>query len=211
MKIGIIGGTFDPIHYAHLLLAESARETLGLDRVIFIPAAIPPHKQTRRITDGRLRAAMIRAAVAGIPEYDVSTFEIDSGGVSYTVETLRYLRGRFPGDRLILIVGSDTLCDIPNWYKPREICRLASIAAARRPDSAPVDYSPLAPLTSPARLARMSKMVVPMPLFEISSTEIRRRVAAGGSVRFLTPEKVVRLIRKHGLYLSDGDCRRKGV
>ena len=172
MKIGILGGTFDPIHYAHLLLAETARETLGLDRVIFIPAAVPPHKRSRKITDGRIRAAMVRAAIAGFPEYDVSTFELDSGGVSYTVETLRYLRTSFPGDRLFLIVGTDTLCDIPNWYKPREVCRLA----------------------------RLSKLVVPMPLLDISSTEIRRRVARGESIRFLTPEKVVRLIRKHGLY-----------
>lgn len=202
MKIGILGGTFDPIHYAHLLLAESARETLGLDRVIFIPAAVPPHKQSRKITDGRIRAAMIRAAVAGYPEYGISTFELDSGGVSYTVETLRHLRMSFPGDRLFLIVGSDTLCDIPNWYKPREVCRLASIAAAERPGSAPADYAPLAPIVSPARLARFSKLLVPMPLMEISSSEVRRRVARGGSIRFLTPEKVVRLIRKHGLYLE---------
>ena len=202
MKIGILGGTFDPIHYAHLLLAETARETLGLDRVIFIPAAVPPHKQSRKITDGRLRAAMIRAAIAGYPEYDVSTFELDSGGVSYTVETLRHLRASFPGDRLFLIVGSDTLCDIPNWYKPREVCRLASIAAAERHGGAPADYAPLAPLVSPPRLARLSRLVVPMPLLDISSTEIRRRVARGESIRFLTPEKVVRLIRKHGLYLA---------
>lgn len=200
MKIGILGGTFDPIHYAHLLLAETARETLGLDRVIFIPAAVPPHKRSRKITDGRIRAAMVRAAIAGFPEYDVSTFELDSGGVSYTVETLRYLRTSFPGDRLFLIVGTDTLCDIPNWYKPREVCRLASIAAAERPGGAPADYAPLAPFVPPARLARLSKLVVPMPLLDISSTEIRRRVARGESIRFLTPEKVVRLICKHGLY-----------
>ena len=200
MKIGILGGTFDPIHYAHLLLAETARETLGLDRVIFIPAAVPPHKRSRKITDGRIRAAMVRAAIAGFPEYDISTFELDSGGVSYTVETLRYLRTSFPGDRLFLIVGTDTLCDIPNWYKPREVCRLASIAAAERPGGAPADYAPLASFVPPARLARLSKLVVPMPLLDISSTEIRRRVARGESIRFLTPEKVVRLIRKHGLY-----------
>ncbi|MBO7726389.1 MAG: nicotinate-nucleotide adenylyltransferase [Thermoguttaceae bacterium] len=211
MKIGILGGTFDPIHYAHLLLAETARETLGLDRVVFIPAAVPPHKQTRSITDGRLRAAMVRAAIAGIPEFEVSTFEIDSGGISYTVLTLRHLRTLFPGSRLVLIVGSDTLRDIPNWYNPREVCRLASIAAAERPDSPPVDYSPLAPLVSPARLARFSKMVVPMPLLEISATEIRRRAAYGESLRFLTPDRVIRLIRKNGLYLSEKvPCRRSG-
>ena len=202
MKIGILGGTFDPIHYAHLLLAESARETLGLDRVIFIPAAVPPHKQSRKITGGRLRAAMVRASIAGFPEYDISTFEIDSGGVSYTVEALRHLRASFPGDRLFLIVGSDTLCDIPNWYRPREVCRLASIAAAERPGCPPADYSPLAPVVAPSRLARFSKLVIPMPLIEISATEIRRRVARGESIRFMTPEKVVGLIRKHRLYLE---------
>ena len=200
MKIGIFGGTFDPIHYAHLLLAETARETLGLDRVVFVPAGIPPHKQKRPITPGPLRAAMIRAAIAGCPEFELSTFEIDSDEVSYTVNTLRHFHQTRPGSGLTLIVGTDTLNDIPKWYRPAEVCGMAEIAAALRPGDHEPDYSGFGRLVSPDRLARMRKLLVSMPLLDISSTEIRRRAAAGRSLRFLTPDGVIRLIGEHRLY-----------
>ena len=200
MKTGLLGGTFDPIHYAHLLLAETARETLGLDRVVFIPAGIPPHKQTRPVTPGPLRAAMIRAAIAGYPEFEISTFEIDSDEVSYTLNTLRHFHRTCPGDELTLIVGTDTFNDIPNWYRPAEVCGMAEIAAALRPGGHAPDYSGFSRLVSPDRLARMRGLLVSMPLLDISSTEIRRRAAAGRSLRFMTPDSVIRLIGEHHLY-----------
>ncbi|MGI5831855.1 MAG: nicotinate-nucleotide adenylyltransferase [Thermoguttaceae bacterium] len=201
MKTGIFGGTFDPIHNAHLLLAETAREALGLDRVIFVPAGIPPHKRKRLITDGSLRAAMIGAAIAGIPEFDLSDFEIASPEISYTVTTLRHFHALFPEDEFTLIVGSDTLHDIPHWYRPEEICALAGIAVAQRAGDPSPEYDLLAPLVPARRLARFRKMAIPMPLMELSATEIRRRVGAGKSIRFLTPEGVILLIRENGLYL----------
>lgn len=200
MKIGVIGGTFDPIHYAHLLLAETARETLGLDRVLFVPAGIPPHKRDRGITCGNLRAEMVRAAVSGYPEYEVSAFEIDSDEISYTVRTLRHFHQLWPGSEFVLIVGSDTLRDIPHWYEPAELCRLASPAAAHRAGDTPPDYTPLEEFVSSERLEEFKKLVIPMPLLEISSTEIRNRVSEGRSIRFLTPDRVIEMIAQHGLY-----------
>ena len=203
MKTGILGGTFDPIHYAHLLLAEEARETLGLDRVLFIPAGIPPHKRGRSITPGPERVEMVRLAVADVPGFEVSSFETESDEISYTVRTLRHLHQEAPDDSFVLIVGSETLADIPHWFEAEEVCRLASLAAAQRPGTPPADFDALAPFVSPDRLEEFRRQTIPMPLLEISSTDLRRRAAAGMSLRFLTPPPVVRFITERGLYLGD--------
>lgn len=202
MRTGIYGGTFDPVHYGHLLLAETARESLSLDRVFFVPAGIPPHKRSRTITPGDLRAEMLLRAIDKVPEFEVCRFEIDSPEVSYTVETLRYFHALYPDDELFLIVGSETLADMPNWWRPEEIFRLASPISALRPGTLSCDaaFSDLSAFASEEQIERYRRQVISMPLLEISSTDIRRRVQEGRSVRFLTPDAVIETIHQFRLY-----------
>ena len=133
-RIGLFGGTFDPPHLGHLVLAEWARMRLRLDRVVFMPAGTPPHKRGRRLTDAAHRLAMTRLAVRGNPAFVVSAFEARRAGPSFTVDTLRHLRGRQPGARFYLLMGADSLADFPTWHQPGEIARLATLVVAARPD-----------------------------------------------------------------------------
>jgi nicotinate-nucleotide adenylyltransferase len=200
MRIGIFGGTFDPVHFGHLLLAECCREQCRLDEVWFIPAATPPHKRRRATTPARQRVEMLELAIAGQDGLSIKTTEVDRGGVSYTVETLAAVHQQRPDAELFIIMGADSLADLPNWLEPRRICELALPVIVGRPGSPPPDDGPLAELVSPGRLAEIRRHRVEMPLIELSSTEIRRRVAAGMSIRYRTPRAVEAYIANHGLY-----------
>ena len=134
-RIALFGGTFDPVHYGHLLLAEVAREQCDLDEVWFVPAAVPPHKQEIEVTSGEARAEMIELAVAGNPGILVSRFELERGGVSYTVDTLRRFREETPDAELFFLLGADMLHDLPNWREAGEVCRLATPIVARVPEA----------------------------------------------------------------------------
>lgn len=204
MRLGICGGTFDPIHFGHLLLAETAREFFALDSVVFVPAGVPPHKRGRTVTSGETRFEMLRRAVADNPFFEICRFEIDSDEISYTVRTLEYLHASRPNDELFLIVGSETLADIPNWFAPRQVCRLASPLVAARPAAPPPDFSPFEELVSASRLKAFRRQVVPMPPFDVSSTEIRERVAEDRSVRYLVPDAVAEFIKEKRLYRKNG-------
>lgn len=199
MRRGIYGGSFDPPHCAHLLLAETARDQARLDRVVFVPLGVPPHLKNVR-TSGDDRFAMTAAAVAPYPEFEVDRFEIDSPKTSYTAETLRHFREIYPNDELFLIVSSETFNDLPNWRRPDEICRLASIVVASRAGYPPPNFELFRDFAAPERIEEFRRQVVIMPPTEISSTEIRNRVASGKSVRFLAPDAVVEYIRERGLY-----------
>src|SRR5262249_48143251 len=134
MRVGVFGGTFDPPHLAHLILAEEARDQLALDRLLLVPAAQPWRKADRAVTPAAQRLAMLRLAVASDPYFDVSTVEIDRGGPTYTVETLAALRGELaPADELVFILGEDALLDMPRWHDPAGILRFATLGVARRP------------------------------------------------------------------------------
>jgi nicotinate-nucleotide adenylyltransferase len=189
--IGIFGGTFDPIHAAHLLLAESAREELGLDALIFMPANIPPHKiDGRAITPAHCRLEMLRLAIEGNPCFSLSTYEIDCKGVSYTVETLKWLHAEHPAAELTLLIGGDAARDFDTWRQPEEIAALAGVAVWERPG-----------IPLPAELLPgVGYRTIRSPLMEISSTDIRRRVAAELSIRYRTPEPVIDYIYRNGLY-----------
>ena len=200
MRLGLFGGSFDPVHCGHLLLAEFCRETSRLDQISFIPAATPPHKQARPLTAGEHRLAMLDLAVGGQEAMAVSRLELDRGGVSYTVETLRTIHAQEPAAELFLLMGADTLDDLPNWREPAEVLRLATPIVVRRTGQSEPDFQCLAPLVAAQRLAVLARHVVPMPLVEISSSDIRRRVAAGLSIRFQTPRAVEEYIRAQGLY-----------
>ncbi len=200
MKLGIFGGSFDPVHYGHLLLAESCREQLNLDKVFFVPAGIPPHKRETRLTPAVHRLAMLELAIAGEADFEICRYEIDRSEISYTVDTLRWFRGQFPEAELYLLVGADMLNDLPNWREAAEICRLAVPVGVRRGGTAPPAPERLLPLLSAERLEQFKKTHVDMPLIALSASEIRRRVQQGQSIRFRVPKAVEQYILHQGLY-----------
>ena len=196
-RIGVFGGTFDPPHIGHLALAERARDELGLARVLFVPAADPPHKRTRAKTDLAHRLAMTRIAVQGHRAFAVSELEARRPGPSYTVETLRELRRRRPKAELWLLLGEDSLRDLETWKAPAEIATLARLAVAPREGSAP----------KRSRGARNSRAGSPHrvtwlsgPVLEISSSDLRARARRGASLRVLVPDAVAAYARRHRLY-----------
>jgi len=200
MRLGILGGTFDPVHYGHLLLAESCREQCRLDQVRFVPSAVAPHKQERTPAPPTARIEMLQLATAGHEPFTIDRFEVDRGGVNYTVETLRHVHAENPQAELFFLLGADMLLDLPSWREAHEVCRLATIVAVRRFGLAEADFACLASLASPERLQRFREHQVEMPPVGISSSEIRARVAAGRSIRYLTPRAVEMYIQTHGLY-----------
>jgi nicotinate-nucleotide adenylyltransferase len=204
MRLGLLGGSFDPIHYGHLLLAECAREQLALDEVWLIPAAVPPHKREQPPTPIQQRLEMAELAAVGNPALVVSRLEADREGISYTVETLQELARQRPEAQRFFLVGADMLSDLPNWRQPERICDLATIVAVGRPGNGPPRLDSLADVASAQRIEQFRRQQVEMPAIGLSSTEIRRRVAAGQSIRYMTPPAVVEYIAAKGLYrLSD--------
>lgn len=200
MRIGIFGGTFDPVHFGHLLLAETCREQLRLDEVWFVPAAIPPHKREQHVTTPAARVEMLKLAIGGNEAFRVSEIELVREGVSYTVDTLTEIRRRQPSAELFLLVGADTLHDFPNWREPRQVCTLALPVAVCRPGSADPTYEALTTIVSSDRLKEIEAHRVDMPPIGISSRDLRRRAAAGLSLRYQTPRAVEKYIETHGLY-----------
>src|SRR5262245_27802437 len=200
MRLGLFGGSFDPVHYSHLLLAECCREALRLDEVWLIPAAVPPHKQSRELAPARHRLEMLELALAGHEQIRASRLEIDRGGVSYTVQTLEAVKEQQPDATLLLLMGADSLRDLPTWREPARICQLAIPAVVRRGGSAEPDFAVLSPLVSADRLAEIRAAQVEMPLIELSSTDLRTRSGEGRSLRFRTPRAVEKYIETHNLY-----------
>ena len=192
MRIGIYGGSFDPIHYGHLLLAESAREQLNLDKVVFVPAAIAPHKRGQESAPATARIEMLKLAISGNAALEVSLLEIDRGGVSYTVDTLTALRDAHPEAELTLLVGGDTLADMPNWKAPEQIVQIARVAVVDRPGAS---FEQIV-------LPGAEILHVSMPLIDFSSREIRNRVARGESIRYWLPRAVEQFILHSNLYIQ---------
>jgi len=208
MRLGILGGTFDPIHLGHLLLAESCREALSLDQVWFLPAAVPPHKQHRQLTAAAQRVEMLQLAIGGHPAFLVCDHEIARGGVNYTVDTLAHLAAAEPGRELFFLLGADSLRDLPSWKDPARLCQLATVVTVHRAstgqDSAAtgqeIDLTGLAPLVAADRLEAIRRHQVHMPRIDLSSSEIRERVSRGQSIRYRTPRAVEAYIEAHRLY-----------
>lgn len=189
MKVGILGGSFDPIHFGHLRAAENAREALGLREVLFIPAGQPPHKSLNSLSPARDRLAMVTLATAGNRAFLPSDAELQRSGPSYMADTLRALRAERPRDDLFLVVGSDTLPEMSDWYQPEHLFALCTVAVAGRPGVA----------TGKAP-AGAKVLELPGPGLEMSATDLRRRVREGKSVRYLVPDTVAEYIAKRGLY-----------
>lgn len=190
MKLGIFGGTFNPIHLGHLLIAEAAAEALELDRVIFIPSATPPHKRPRVLADARHRLRMVKLAIHGNPRFGCSDIEVRRGGPSYSVETLRQLRHAMPRAKFYFLIGADSLRELHKWREAAELARLCEFICVARPGER----------TPPARLRGLRVHKLPGHPADISSSDIRDRLASGASVRYLVPETVQRYIQKTGLY-----------
>lgn len=198
-RIGIMGGTFDPIHYGHLVLAEEVRELLELDEVLFIPAGIPPHKANTGVTNSELRLKMVAAAIGESSYFRLSRMEIEAPGKSYTVHTLEKLQALYGSEaELFFITGADTLLDLRNWYASDEVLKLCTFVGATRPG-----YMPEAILEEAEALRRDKQArieIVPIPGLAISSTEIRERVKLGRTIKYLVPDGVYAIIKEAGLY-----------
>jgi nicotinate-nucleotide adenylyltransferase len=191
VRIGVFGGTFDPPHIGHLLLASDARDALSLDRLIFIPAGAQPFKvATPPIASPRDRLEMLRLAVADDASYTVDDAEISRNGLSYTVDTLEHLSKRYAGAELFLLLGEDSLAGFDQWREPRRIKELASLAAMRRAGGSAAGAKSM-----PSGVIEVSTRRV-----DVSSTEIRKRLRAGQSIKGFVPESVERFIEARGLY-----------
>ena len=203
MRLGIFGGTFDPVHMGHLILAERCRESCRLDQVLFLPTAVPPHKSGQRRTSAQRRVEMLELAVAGNEYFEVERHEADRGGVNYTVDTLRHFLEKMPQAELFFLMGADMLNDLPNWREAATVCELATVVSVRRAGTSEPDFACLAKIVSATRIEVFRGYQVEMPEIEISGTCIRRLVAEGRSIRYLTPAAVDRFIASHGLYLPE--------
>ena len=191
MNIGILGGTFNPPHLGHLIVAERVREELGIDKILFIPSAISPHKQHIQLIDPTFRMEMVQLAVLGRQFLVASDIEIARGGVSYTVDTLEQLRRMYPGDTFFLLIGMDNLVEFNTWKSPEKIVELANVVAMTRPG-----FTPNGVLGEYGKKFIMCQV----PEIEISSSDIRARVKQGKSIRFLVPKPVESYIYFRKLY-----------
>ena len=202
-KIGIMGGTFDPIHIGHLILAQSAYEQLHLDRVLFIPAGKPPHKRDRDGAKDEQRIRMVKLAIEEDPHFDISLIEMESEEYSYTYLTLKKLKEQNPDHDYYFIIGQDSLETFSSWYKPEEIVKYAHIAAADRPDC---DQSRMEELLQKNRdLFHGDFIGISCPDIQISSSEIRRMAGEQKSFRYFVPDSVYRYINENAIYRKDRD------
>ena len=200
-KIGLFGGSFNPIHQGHLLLAEQAHEALGLDKVVFIPARMPPHKNPRSLAKGEERLRMTRLAVAGNPHFQVSAVEIRRKGPSYTVDTVKTFRKRFGGGaELYFLIGMDTVGELPTWKNIRELVGLCRFIPLGRPSVKTPRIGDLIPALLKTSARDILNATIRMPLLDISSSDIRDRIAGGRSIRYLVPDAVEAYIRCKKLY-----------
>lgn len=200
MRIGIFGGTFDPVHHGHLILAEQCREQAQLDQVWFLPAARPPHKQDQDLAAFHHRVEMLTLGIAGHPPFRIEELEKERSGPSFTADTLVELHRRDPQHEYFLVVGSDCLPDMPRWYQPARILSLATLVVAERPGWPAWTTEQLRSAIGLPPEAPCGLIPVDMPLFELASRELRRRIVEGRSIRFLVPRAVECYIEQHRLY-----------
>ena len=185
-KIGLFGGSFDPIHHGHLILAHDAMESLGLDRVIFIPANVSPHKLEHPPAPARIRCEMVEAAIAGEPRFSMDACEADREGPSFAVDTVRLMQRRFPQAEFFYFIGEDNVPALHTWREIDELMKMASFVVLARGDLEPIEG-----------------FLVIKRNIDISSTDIRNRIARGLSVRYLLPDAVCAILARHQLYLND--------
>jgi len=193
VKLGIFGGTFNPVHTGHLIIAEFIRTKLNLEKVLFIPAALPPHKAHLKIISPEYRFQMLKLATHGNPDFDVSRIELERDGFSYTINTIEQIRAtwQLTQNELFLLIGADSLVDLRNWYNPFEIYKLCQVVVFPRP---------LVDLEKAKPFFLNNSIVLEAPILDISSSFIRQRLSCGESIRYLVPEAVLNFIQNHKLY-----------
>ena len=207
-RICLFGGSFDPIHFGHLIIAQAVAEQLGTEKLLFIPAAVPPHKRAAPLAAGEHRLEMVKLAIAGDERFDYSDCELQRAarglGISYTIDTVSHFREQLGLEPTIYwLIGADTLGDLVHWRQIRTLADACVIVTAARPGwSAEEGLQKLRLVLSEEQIARIAGNVLPTPMIEISSTTIRHRLAAGKSIRYLTAPAVVEYIHRHGLYRS---------
>ena len=204
-RLAIMGGTFDPIHMGHLRMAHAVQEQLAFDRVVFLPAHIPPHKQKRTdFASWEDRLAMVRLAIRDYDDFTVSCLEYERGGVSYTYDTVNFLQELWPDAEIYLIIGEDSLTQLYTWYKAQELLRLVHFVAAERPGyEGEAGVEKLAKAYGPWVKSKIIHAEIPETA--ISSTEIRKRMREGKPVRGMTPLAVEQYLYEHGLYKERTD------
>jgi len=191
MNIGILGGTFNPPHMGHLIVAEYVREELSLDKVLFVPSAISPHKQHLEIVDAHHRVAMLECAIEGNSYFAISEIETRRGGISFTIDTLKALREKYTGDKLFLLIGMDNLVEFHSWRMPDRILEMATLVVMTRPEVGGIN---------PEILLDGRARVCAVPEIAISSSEIRTRVKEGRSIRYMVPPPLEAYIISNNLY-----------
>jgi nicotinate-nucleotide adenylyltransferase len=191
MKIGIFGGTFNPPHIAHLITAEHVREAAGLDRILFIPSYISPHKRAGEDANAADRLAMTRIAVEGNPRFECCDYEIRKGSVSFTIETLEFLRGAYAGAEFSVIIGMDNFLELHTWKDPERMLEIADIIVMNRASVVP---------GMPEGIASERIRFIDVPDIDLSSSGIRRRVSEGKSIAYIVPPAVEQYIITHHLY-----------
>jgi nicotinate-nucleotide adenylyltransferase len=201
MRIGVFGGSFDPIHLGHLILAENCRQQANLDQVLFIPCAMSPHKLDGAHGTDRQRMEMLDLAIGGHRDFVRSDIEVKRGGVSYTVDTLRELDTVEPDNEWFFLMGADSLESFSSWREPEEILKLAKPIIVGRPGSDPVEVGLLESLSSASYVESIRELSITSPLIEISSSDIRKRVSVNQSIRFLVPRSIEQYIVTQKMYL----------
>lgn len=196
-RIGVIGGTFDPIHYGHLAAAEEARVRMNLERVLFVVAGVPPHKLDEEVTPVEHRLAIVSLAIASNPHFEISRVDVDRPGPSYTVDTISLLRKQWGQEtEVYFIMGLDSLVELPTWHHPQRLIQLCRLLAVKRPgfetDMAELEAS------VPGISSRVE--IIDMPEVDISSSDLQQRVRDGLPIKYQVPEEVERYIMEHGLY-----------
>lgn len=199
--VALFGGSFNPVHHAHLIVARAVAEALAVSRMVLIPAANPPHKIGEPMADARHRHEMVRLAVQGEAGLEVSDVELRREGPSYTIVTVQHFREQIGMDEpLYWIIGADSLPELHTWYHIRELCELCTIVTAARPGFESPDLTALERVLSREQVDRLCRGVLTTPRIDISATDIRRRISRGDSVRYLLPEIVCQYIQSHRLY-----------
>ena len=196
-RIGVIGGTFDPIHYGHLAAAEEARVRMNLERVLFVVAGVPPHKLDEEVTPVEHRLAIVSLAIASNPHFEISRVDVDRPGPSYTVDTISILRKQWGQEtEVYFIMGLDSLVELPTWHHPQRLIQLCRLLAVKRPGFE-TDMSELE-ASVPGISSRVE--IIDMPEVDISSSDLQQRVRDGLPIKYQVPEEVERYIMEHGLY-----------
>ncbi len=199
-RVGLFGGSFDPIHIGHLIAARALRESLQLEQVYLLPSNRPPHKDPKSLADSKHRAEMVRLAIEGEEGLAFDDFDLLRNGPCYTIDTVAHFRQRLPSTEIFWFIGADSLMDLPTWHRAGELIELCSVVTAARSGQKPIDKSILEKAFGQEKAEALLANVIHTPVIDISSTDIRRRIAGRQSIRFLVPEDVRQYIAKHRLY-----------